>query len=60
MFATDRGLGFLLIRSIEHNDAETILALTLLLFAASATVGWLLLRLDRRSRRHKETEPAAF
>ena len=59
LFASDRGLGFLLIRSIEHNDAETILALTLLLFVASATVGWVLLRLDRRLRRHKEAEPAA-
>ena len=60
LFASDRGLGFLLIRSIEHNDAETILALTLLLFAASAMVGWLLLRLDRRLRRHTDAEPAAF
>jgi NitT/TauT family transport system permease protein len=60
LFASDRGLGFVLIRSIEHNDAATILALTLLLFAASALVGWILLRLDRRIRRHKEAEPAAF
>lgn len=60
LFASDRGLGFMLIRSIEHNDAETILALTLLLFTASALVGWLLLRLDRRIRRHKEAEPAAL
>ncbi len=48
----------MLIRSIEHSDAATILALTLLLFAASALVGWALLRLDRRLRRHKEAEPA--
>lgn len=60
LFASDRGLGFLLIRSIEHNDAETILALTVLLFAASATVGWALLRLDRRLRRHAEAEPASL
>ncbi len=60
LFASDRGLGFLLIRSIEHNDAETILALTVLLFAASATVGWALLRLDRRLRRHKDAEPASI
>jgi NitT/TauT family transport system permease protein len=60
LFASDRGLGFMLIRSIEHNDAATILALTLLLFTASALVGWLLLRLDRRFRRHKEAEPAAL
>ncbi len=60
LFASDRGLGFMLIRSIEHNDAETILALTLLLFAASAVVGWILLRLDRRIRRYKETGPASL
>jgi NitT/TauT family transport system permease protein len=60
LFASDRGLGFMLIRSIEHNDAETILALTLLLFTASALVGWVLLRLDRRLRRHKEADPASL
>ncbi len=60
LFASDRGLGFMLIRSIEHSDAATILALTLLLFAASALVGWALLRLDRRLRRHKEAEPSSL
>jgi NitT/TauT family transport system permease protein len=60
LFASDRGLGFMLIRAIEHNDAETILALTLLLFAASALVGWILLRIDRRLRRHKEADPASL
>jgi NitT/TauT family transport system permease protein len=60
LFASDRGLGFMLIRAIEHNDAATILALTLLLFTASALVGWLLLRLDRYIRRHKEAGAAAL
>ena len=60
LFASDRGLGFMLIRSIEHSDAATILALTLLLFTASALVGWALLRLDRRIRRYKEANPAAM
>jgi NitT/TauT family transport system permease protein len=60
LFASDRGLGFMLIRSIEHSDAATILALTLLLFTASALVGWMLLRIDRRIRRHKESGAAAF
>jgi NitT/TauT family transport system permease protein len=60
LFASDRGLGFMLIRAIEHNDAATILALTLLLFTASALVGWILLRIDRRLRRHKEAEPASL
>jgi NitT/TauT family transport system permease protein len=60
LFASDRGLGFMLIRSIEHSDAATILALTLMLFTASALVGWILLRIDRRIRRHKETGAAAI
>lgn len=51
LFASDRGLGFMLIRSIERNEVSTIMALTLLLFATSALVGWVLLRLDRRLRR---------
>ncbi|MCW5773274.1 MAG: ABC transporter permease subunit, partial [Rhodospirillaceae bacterium] len=58
LFASDRGLGFLLIRSIEHNDTATILALTMLLFAASASVGWLLLRLDRRLHRYRQVQTA--
>lgn len=60
LFASDRGLGFMLIRGIEHSDAATILALTLLLFTASALVGWALLRLDRRIRRYKEASPVAM
>lgn len=56
LFASDRGLGFLLIRSIEHNDVPTILALTLLLFVVSATVGWVLLRIDRRLHRYRAVQ----
>jgi NitT/TauT family transport system permease protein len=56
LFASDRGLGFLLIRSIEQNDVATILALTLLLFTASALVGWVLLRLDRHLHRYKQVQ----
>ncbi len=60
LFASDRGLGFMLIRSIEHSDAATILALTFLLFGVSALVGWVLLLVDRRLRRHKEAEPVSL
>lgn len=53
MFASDKGLGFLLIRSIDQGDSATIMALSLLLFAVSALVGVVLLRIDRRLRHRK-------
>ncbi len=56
MFASDRGLGFLLIRSIDQDDPATILALALMLFVTSVTVGWLLLRIDHRLHRYKQTQ----
>lgn len=59
LFASDRGLGFMLIRGIEHSDAATILALTLLLFTVSALAGWALLRLDRRLRRYQQASAPA-
>jgi len=59
LFASDRGLGFMLIRGIEHSDAATILALTLLLFTISALAGWALLRLDRRLRRYQQAAAAS-
>jgi NitT/TauT family transport system permease protein len=53
MFASERGLGFLLIRSIDQDDPATIMALTLMLFAVSASVGGVLLAIDRRLHRYK-------
>lgn len=50
LFASDRGLGFMLIRAIEQNDVATIMALTVLLLTVSAGIGWLLLQVDRRIR----------
>ena len=47
MFASQRGLGFLLIRSIERHDVKTIMAVALLLFAVATLASWLLLRLDK-------------
>jgi NitT/TauT family transport system permease protein len=53
MFASERGLGFLLIRSIDQDDPATIMALTLMLFAVSASVGGVLLVIDKRLHRYK-------
>jgi NitT/TauT family transport system permease protein len=53
MFASDRGLGFLLIRSIDQGDSAVIMALSLLLFGISALVGWVLLQIDRHLHRYK-------
>ncbi len=50
LFAADSGLGFMLIRGIERHDVPTIMALTLLLIAISASVGVALLRADRKLR----------
>ena len=60
LFASDRGIGFLLIRGIEHGDAPTIMALTFMLFAVSAFAGWLLLRIDRRLRRYQQAHAATI
>jgi NitT/TauT family transport system permease protein len=48
LFASDRGVGFLLIQSVEHSDVPTVMALTLLLFAVAIVGGTIMLRLDRR------------
>ena len=48
LFASDRGLGFMLIRGIERNEVDTIAALTLMLFSFAALLGVALLQLDRR------------
>jgi NitT/TauT family transport system permease protein len=47
LFASDRGIGFLLMQSVEHQDVPTIMALTLLLFAVAVLGGIGLLRVDR-------------
>lgn len=47
LFASDRGIGFLLMQSVEHQDVPTIMALTLLLFAVAVIGGIGLLRVDR-------------
>jgi NitT/TauT family transport system permease protein len=52
MFASQRGLGFLLIQAIGLHNIRLIMALTLLLVVVAVTASALLLAVDRRLRRH--------
>ena len=51
LFASQRGLGFLLLKAMERNDVPTILALAVLLFAFATVVSLWLLWLDKRLHR---------
>ena len=48
LFASQRGVGFLLLRAMERNDVPTILALALLLLLFATASSIALLRLERR------------
>jgi NitT/TauT family transport system permease protein len=48
MFASQRGLGFMIVNAIGMADTKTMLAVTLLLFVFAATANAGLLWLDRR------------
>jgi NitT/TauT family transport system permease protein len=48
LFASDRGIGFMLIQSVEHSDVPTTMAITVLLFAVAVAGGLAMLRIDRR------------
>lgn len=48
MFAGTEGLGFVLIKAIDRNNVQLIMALTLLLFVTSATLNAILLALEHR------------
>jgi len=48
MFAADRGIGFMLMQSVERQDSTTITALTVLLFALATAGGTGLLAIDER------------
>ena len=52
MFASQRGLGFLLMQAIGLHNIKLIMALTLLLVVIAVTASALLLAVDRRLRRH--------
>jgi NitT/TauT family transport system permease protein len=51
LFASDRGLGFILIRAMDANRVPDIMALTLILFAFASTANILLLALEHRLQR---------
>ncbi len=48
MFASDRGIGFMLMQSVERQDSATIMALTALLFTVAVLGGIGLLAIDKR------------
>lgn len=48
MFASQRGIGYLLIKSMENNDTGVIIALALLLVVLATAASWLLLALEKR------------
>ena len=55
MFASKRGLGFLVINAVGLNDTRTIMAVAVMLFTFAAIANALLLALDRRLHRRGET-----
>lgn len=56
LFASERGLGFLLMQGVERGDVATIMALALLLFAVAVVSGLALLAIDRRLRHADQTK----
>lgn len=48
MFASQRGIGYLLIKAMENNDTGVIIALALLLVVLATAASWLLLALEKR------------
>jgi NitT/TauT family transport system permease protein len=52
MFASQRGLGFLLMNAIGLNDVRTIMAITLIVATAAVLANGALLALDRRLQRN--------
>jgi NitT/TauT family transport system permease protein len=54
MFASRRGLGFLVINAVGLNDTKTIMAVAVMLFTFAAIANALLLALDRRLHRRSE------
>jgi NitT/TauT family transport system permease protein len=55
MFASQRGIGYMLVRAMETSDTATVMALALLLVVLATASSAALLWLDRRLRRHAVT-----
>lgn len=51
MFASQRGIGYLLVKAMETNDVETVMALAVLLVVLATAASTALLALDRRLHR---------
>ena len=51
MFASQRGIGYILVKAMESNEATTIMALALLLIGFATCASWVLLGIDNRLRR---------
>lgn len=56
MFASQRGLGFLLMNAIGLHNVELIMSITLMIVVFAATVSTILLAIDRRL--HRQSTPA--
>src|SRR5437588_1746331 len=52
MFASQRGIGYMLVKAMETGDTGTVMALALLLIVLATAASAALLALDRRLRRH--------
>jgi len=55
MFASQRGIGYMLVKAMETGDTGTVMSLALLLVVLATAASALLLALDRRLRRHALT-----
>jgi NitT/TauT family transport system permease protein len=51
MFASQRGIGYMLVKAMESNEPTTIMALALLLIGFATCASWALLALDNRVHR---------
>ena len=51
MFASQRGIGYLLLKAMESNEPTTITALALLLIVFATCASWILLAIDKRLHR---------
>ena len=51
MFASQRGIGYLLLKAMESNEPTTITALALLLIVFATCASWILLAIDNRLHR---------
>ena len=51
MFASQRGIGYMLLKAMESNEPTTITALALLLIVFATCASWILLAIDQRLHR---------